>query len=280
MKMTVKGVITTAVLLCMTGTSKGSFEGIIEAKLTRGSHAESYTYSVGTNMLRLVRNETDHPYATNLIELDSGRMTLIFPHNRAFIRMKRLEHPAASPPGFPEIPIPPGGLPQGIGPQAGFTETGMPQMPDLQGLPMPEMRPEDPARPTRPTRRRSSRELQFSTTDVTTNLFGYACTLYELRQRDRFMEIWATDRLIPFHQWFQHPPRRHHGPQHMEEHWAELLRIRNLFPLQVELKNENGKSLPFEFKVVSVTPKHLGAEEVKLFQPPAEYHELAPPPFY
>lgn len=346
---------------CLACLAEAGFEGRIEAKLTLGSHAESYSYSVGANMLRVARTETDHPHAMNLVELDTGAITLVFSHNRSYMRFNPRDKKTAAPAGFPGMPMPPGGLPAGIGPQGDFPGSpeapasltppahigpaglpGMPAVPaeidggmpmppgtgsqpnpippsgvsaapvipaqpgpmnisgisDMQnmpgmpadlgeGMPMPEMvpgpggRPEQglPGEPARPTPRRSSRKLQFSATDQTTNMLGYACTLYELRQRDQVMEIWATDQLLPFQPWLQDPPLRHHGPQDMEECWGEMLRARELFPLRVELKNADGKPLPFEFKVTSITPKHFGKEGAKLFEPPADYQKLDPPPF-
>ena len=322
------------------------FEGIIEAVLVRGDYRESCTYSVGSNMLRVARNETDHPYAVNLIERDTGRITLIFPHNLSFMRMEPPAMTSARPedfpgmptligelpegigpqadsfdmpftampsdlPGMPNMPaqmeagitIPPGGLPEGIGPQAGScgiphtAMPGIPNMPDatgLSGMPSdmgagmqaPGMMPEpDGERAGRvyegrgqSARRRRSRELLFSETGETTNLLGYACTRCELRQHDRVMEIWATDQLVPFHPWLQDPPPRHPGPQVMEEHWGELLQARKLFPLRIEVRNEEGHSVPFEFKVLSITPRQFDPEE-KRFRPPPDYHELEPPPF-
>jgi hypothetical protein len=171
-------------------------------------------------------------------------------------------------------------LPTGMG-------EGMPGMPTGIGAPgmlMPENMP-GPKRgveggfPGEAPRRRSSRTLQFSTTGETTNLLGYACTRYELRQRDREMEIWATKQLIPFHPWRQDPPPRHHGPQVLEEGWGAMLQARKLFPLLIIMKNESGERLPFEFKVTSLKRRQFSMENAKLFEPPPDYLELEPPPF-
>jgi len=365
-------------LFCVTVLSAQAFEGRITAVLTRGGNTQTFTYTVDTNVVRLERNESNRPYAINLITLDTGDITLLFPHNRSFMRLKPPTKAVARPDGFPEMPMPPGGLPPGIGPQAnpadlsGAPASGappaqigpanlpgmpampaemgkgmrmpagigpranpatssrapaaepplaqpgptnlsripqMPNMPDMpatmgavvstpemmpgmpavmrERMPMPGMMPRPrggleggwPGEAPRPNRRRSSRGLQFSATGQTTNLLDYACTRYELRQRDRIMEIWATDQLMPFHPWLQDPPPRHHGPQMMEESWADMLQARKLFPMFVQMKNESGETLPFSFKVMSVAPKHLGAQGAGLFQPPADYHELEPPPF-
>jgi hypothetical protein len=322
--------------ICTASASRKTLE--IEASLIRGSYTESYTYSIGTNMMRIARNETNRPFATDLVDPDTGAITLIYPHNRSFMRLKPPQKANAAPAGFPDMPMPPGGFPSGIGPQPGSSGSmgvpatpaqmepinlpgaasmpdmpaapsapagtahpgqpgpmnlpGMPNLPNMPadmgaGMPMSGMMPgaeggaegELPGAMSEPSRRRSSRTLQFSVTGETTNLLGYACTRYELRQRGRVMEIWATDQLPAFQPWIQNPPSRHHGPQMMEESWGDLLQARNLFPMRIEMKNESGETLPFEFTVESVAPKQFGAGKAQLFQPPVDYHELEPPPF-
>lgn len=355
-------------LLCVASLSVQAFEGRITAARTRRGQTQTFTYTVGTNMLRIERNETNRSYARNLISLDSGDITLLFPHNRSFVQLKADDQTVA-PGGFPHMHLPRGGLPPGIGPQSragaparlsaphrptahigprnlpsmrempamsempskpesrdaampalpeqsptdmdsqrgadlpsvprvptppasapinptnlhGIPEMpAMPgRMPDMSMMPGPEGGPEGgwPGEAPQAIRRRASSKLQFSATGETTNLLGYACTRYELRQWGQIMEIWATDQLMPFHRWLPDPPPRHHGPTRLEESWGNLLQARKLFPMLIQMKNEDGKSLLFTFKVISVVPKHLGAEEAKLLQPPTDYHELAPPRF-
>lgn len=268
-----------------------AFEGRITAVLTRGGEAQTLVYTVGTNDLRIERGESDRPYARNLINLDTGAITILFPHNRSFIRLKSspaapgafpnaadmntprpLPAPMAVPPdpatmragptNTPSIPPPPS-MPQmsaGIGPQAGVAP-GAPSMPT-----MPMM----PAMPMEPT--------ELKATDQTTNLLGYGCTRYELKQRGEVMEIWATDKLLPFQPYLQNQPHRF-GPRLIEEHWEELLKAKKMFPLLAILKFENGTER-MRFEVKSVTPEKIKKEDAEqLFQLPANYQEIQPLPF-
>ena len=112
-------------------------------------------------------------------------------------------------------------------------------------------------------------------TNQTTNLLGYVCSRYELRDRDRVMEIWATDKLLPFQSWLASQPHRF-GPRMIEEQWAEMLKAKKLFPLLAVLKYENGPER-LRFEVKSVKPEKI--EDGALFQPPSDYFEIQPLPF-
>ncbi|HWF20430.1 MAG TPA: hypothetical protein VG754_14255, partial [Verrucomicrobiae bacterium] len=95
-----------------------AFEGRITATLTRGGETETFLYTIGTNQLRIERSETNWPYPQNLVDLDTGDLTLLFPQNRSFVRLKPNANDASlqmSP--FLGMPTPPGGLPPGVGPQ-------------------------------------------------------------------------------------------------------------------------------------------------------------------
>ena len=119
--------------------------------------------------------------------------------------------------------------------------------------------------------------LELKATGEKTNLLGYACARYEIKQRGEIMEIWATDKLLPFQPYLQNQSPRL-GPRLIEEQWGDLLRARKLFPLLATLKFENGpERLRFEVKTVS--PKKIADEDSALFQPPANYQELKPLPF-
>jgi hypothetical protein len=269
-----------------------AFEGRITATLTRGDDTQTWLYTVGTNALRLERAGTNRPHARNIVALDSGAVTLVFPHNRSFMRLKNSgtgvspvrfnasqtpgdqeltgETPAPLPPGrmpaatasigpanLPGMPAPPPmpQLPAGIGPQAG----GGP----MSAMPMMPMMPDE--------------QMELKATKETTNLFGYACARYELRQRNEMMEIWATDKLPPFQAWMQNQ-RPCFGPQMIEEQWSDLLRAQKLFPLLAVLKFERGpERLRFEVKVIK--PEKIEDKVGALFKPPSDYHELEPLPF-
>ena len=119
-----------------------AFEGRIVSALTRGGESQSFLCTVGTNTLRLQRRETDRPYAVNLVDRATGGMTLLFPNNRSFVRLKpQAENSSTTPPGFPAMPA----IPAGIGPQtqrpaappapANIGPTNLPGLPEIPKLP-------------------------------------------------------------------------------------------------------------------------------------------------
>jgi hypothetical protein len=306
-------VVLLAVLFLATKSS--AFEGRLHATMTQGSEISTFLYTVGPNHLRIERTETNWPHAKNMLNLDSGVVTLLFPHNRSFVRLKPASDPVASPfPGSPAMPVPPGGLPPGIGPQAlvasppsglgaptpqaSIGPTNLPdlpappprmQMPTMPNMPRPPVglsgigpqasafpaaagMPTPPMMPFPPME-----QAELKATGNTTNLLGYVCARYELKGRGETMEIWATDKLLPFQPWRQN--RSPHFDLHMiEDQWPELLKARKLFPLLATLRFENGMER-FRFEVKSITPERIKDPEGKLFQPPLDYHEIAPPPF-
>lgn len=271
----------------------GDFEGRISTTVTRGEEVETLLYTIGTNCLRIERGETDRPYPKDLIARDTGGTTLLFPNNRSFVQLKPRDRNAPDrPPGIPALaqtqsPPPstigptnlPGTpaqpqmpqLPPGVGPQAttpgGGNFSGMPAMPMM------------PPMPTEP--------MELKATKDTTNLLGYACMRYELHQRGESMEIWATDKLLPFEPYLQNQPHRF-GPRMIEDQWGQLLKAKKLFPLLAVLRFErpspSADGTPpapgperMHFEVKSITPEKI--EDSALFQPPPDYHELAPMPF-
>ena len=174
-------------------------------------------------------------------------------------------------------------MPGGGGPQPssfGATPSGM------GGMPMPAM----PIMPPMPME-----QAELKATDQTTNLLGYACTRYELKQRGEVIEIWATDKLFPFQPYLQNQPHRF-GPRMIEEQWGEMLKAKKLFPLLAILRfgapatssadGQSGKEMPalgperMRFEVKSITPEKIRKEDAeKLFQPPPGYQEIEPLPF-
>ena len=248
-----------------------AFEGRLRATLTRGGEVETFLYTVGTNQLRIECGETDFPHAKNLVNLDTGAITLLFPHNRSFVRLKSegAHMPTRVPADAPSAGIGPTNLPGAPAPPT------MPQMPQLPQMPaagggMPAM----PAMPMMPM---PGEALELKATDQTTNLLGYACTRYELKQRGEVMEIWATAKLMPFQPYLQNQPPRF-GPRMIEEKWGELMKAKKLFPLSVVLRFENGPER-LRFEVKSVTPEKIEDRAGALFQPPPDYQEIQPLPF-
>jgi|SRR5215831_5417728 len=301
----------TKIIACFTlvlGCSfAGAFEGRISATLTRGSETQTLLYTVGTNQLRIERSEAERPYAKNIVSLETGAPTLLFPHNRSYIRLKDAGAPAPVPvrqnapfagvgpeprpeaPGAGALPLPPGR----IGPAS---PAGMPAVPPMPGLPQlpPGIGPQAsgpggagaiatmPAMPMMPMQ-----QIELKATTDTTNLLGYVCARYELKQRGEVMEIWATDQLLPFQPYLQNQPPRF-GPRMMEEQWSGLLGAHKVFPLLAVLRSEapspslaGGPPVAgperWRFEVKSITPEKIIDET--LFQPPPDYHELRPLPF-
>ena len=88
---------------------------------------------------------------------------------------------------------------------------GIRSMPAMPMMPMPGME-----------------KLELAATGDQTNLLGYTCARYEIKQRGEVMEIWATDKLLPYQPWLQNQPPRS-GPRMIEEQWGELLKAKNFF---------------------------------------------------
>ena len=120
-------------------------------------------------------------------------------------------------------------------------------------------------------------QMELKATGEKTNLLGFVCEKYEIKQRGEVMEIWATDQLLPFQNYVRNPPPRF-GPRMIEEQWAGLLATKKLFPLRARLHFENGAE-QYRFEVQSITPQKLKEEDMKSFQPPDGYFEIQPLPF-
>ncbi|MFZ0826569.1 MAG: DUF4412 domain-containing protein [Verrucomicrobiia bacterium] len=308
-----------------------AFEGRINAVLTRGNQTDTLLYTVGTDFVRVEMTTTNWPNPVDILDRNSGELTLLFPNNRSFVRLKPVtENSSAMPPGFPQMPA---GLPPGVGPQS--PPAGLPAMPNLpapQGIgptnlpgmpappPMPAMPnlppgaglqsapggPAMPAMPPRPVMPNMpalppgvgpqpsavpgisgmpampmmpgmTEKMELQATGQKTNLLGFACEQYEIKQRGETMEIWATDQLFPFQPYVQNQPHRF-GPRMIEEQWPELVKAKKLFPLLATLKFDNGMER-FRFEVQSITPEKLTAGDEQLFQPPTNYFEIQPLPF-
>jgi Domain of unknown function (DUF4412) len=118
---------------------------------------------------------------------------------------------------------------------------------------------------------------ELKATDDKENILGYDCVRYEVKQRGETLEIWATDKLLPFQNWLRNQPSRF-GPRMIEEQSAELLKARKLFPLRATLKSDGGAER-FRFEVKSITPEKIEDREGAPFQPPPDYQEIQPLPF-
>ncbi len=261
-----------------------AFEGQIAATLTRGGEIQTWHYSVGTNCVRLERGETNWPFAKNLIARDTGDITLLFPHNHSFVRLKpTAENAVAPPPMLPAMPAPPPGIgpltqmPPPGPPPVNVGPTNLPGLPPPPALPpMPAM-PAMPPMPAMPMMPMPGETLELKATGETTNILGYACARYEIKQRGEIMEIWATEKLLPFLAWLPNQPARF-GPQMLEEKWGELLKVKKLFPLLAVLKFESGPER-MRFAVSTITPEPIKDLDGALFQIPDDYQEIEPLPF-
>jgi hypothetical protein len=307
------------IMVCLAAVESTAvaFEGRIHAVVIQGNETNALLYTAGTTSLRVEMTATNWPNPVDILDRNSGALVLLFPNNRSFVHLKSTSD-AATPiaPGPLGMPMPPGGLPPGIGPQSAPVAPSMPAMPNMPALPqgvgpqaqatpamppMPSMSarpqppgglppgvgpqssvgpgtpgmPSMPAMPPMPMMPAAKLELQA--TGQKTNLLGYACEQYQLKQRGETLEVWATDQLLPYQPYLQNQPHRF-GPQRIEEQWPGMLTSRKLFPLLASLRYDNGAER-FRFEVQSVTPDKITDPDGKLFQPPTDYHEIQPLPF-
>jgi len=120
-------------------------------------------------------------------------------------------------------------------------------------------------------------QLELQATGQKTNLLGFACERYELKQHGETLEVWATDQLLPYQSYLPNQPHRF-GSHLIAEQWPEMLASRKLFPLLASLRRDNGAE-QCRFEVQSVTPQKLTDKDATLFQPPAGWTEIQPLPF-
>jgi hypothetical protein len=271
------------------------FEGRINAVTTRGSQTDALLYTVGTNFVRVEMTATNWPNPVDILDRNSGELTLLFLNNRSFVRLQPVaENSAAMPPGFPQMPGMPA-MPPGVGPQTQSSSspqrnigpTNLPGMPEMPAMPQTPALPSMPAMPNMPVGGGMPampmmpppmmQKIELRDTGHATNLLGFACEQYEIKQRGETMEIWATDQLFPFQPYVQNQPHRF-GPRMIEQQWGDLLKTKRLFPLLATLKYDNGAER-FRFEVKSVTPQKLTDDDAELFQPPSGWFEIQPLPF-
>ena len=125
-------------------------------------------------------------------------------------------------------------------------------------------------------------KLELQDTGQKTNLLGFACEQYEIKQRGETMEIWATDQLFPFQPYVQNQPHRF-GPRMIEEQWAEMVKAKKLFPLLAILRFEPhrpAERYPLRAPVRSAARNPtVNGNDRQRFQPPTNYFEIQPLPF-
>ena len=234
------------------------FEGRINAVIMQGGATNAWLYTVKTNLLRVELAGTDTPNPVDILNLDSGALTLLFPMNHSFVQISPAsEDPAPQSAGLPPMPPPPTALPAGIGPRS------QPMLPP--GISAPAM----------PIMPMPAENLELTDTGQTTNLLGYACHQYKFKQRWETMEIWATDQLPPFQPYLRNQPRRA-GFTRPEDQWPALLSRHKLFPLLATLRTDQGQER-LRFQIISIVPENIA--DTNLFVPPPDYSEIQPLPF-
>jgi Domain of unknown function (DUF4412) len=267
-----------ALVLLMMVARAPAFEGRINATLTQDGQTSRLLYTAGSNELRIECLETNWPHCRDVIDLRSGAVMLVFPHNRSFVRLARVVENASMPAGFPRRPA---GLPPGVGPQppgvsAALNAVLPPSMPSMPNMPPgigPQSAPGVPGMPAMPMMPRPMRpKAKLASTGETTNILGFTCSGYALKQRGETLKIWATDKLSAYHPYLQTQPPRS-GPGAIVEPWSEALVALKLFPLSATLRNDAGTER-LRFEVTSIAEDKISDSDTNLFQPPAGYQEL------
>jgi hypothetical protein len=288
--------------ICLISAVRGTgFEGKIHAVGGRTGAVGGLLYTVGTNCMRVEMTDTNFPNAIDLVDLSSGQITLVQPMNHTFLRFKPDEHPnlpgrfmggpamAPPPPPMPAAPpeMPPG-PPPGIGPTNLPGMPAMPQVPQMpQRPPMPNGMPPggppmqalapNPGMGAAMAMRRPAMMFQLQAAEGQTNLLGYDCRHYLIQQHGETMDIWATDKLLPFQVYLPNQPPSFGMPM-MEYQWSKLLAEKKLFPLLASMRGDNGVEL-YHFEVQSIAAGNLSEHEAQNLQPPGDYIEIQPRPF-
>jgi hypothetical protein len=242
-----------------------TFKGTVSATLTRGgTDATQFLFTRKGNQLRIENTDKSKPEPINIVDLDAGKLTIIYPHNSTFVHVDLAKAPAQPgapqmPPGFPTPPnmnaSPGSGAPNsgaatasapprpGISPPPGFpTPPPMPSMPSMPNMgaagPMPPPPgPGAPGMPPMPAMMPGGAP-ELKKTDKTRKIQGFDCVLYTISDRMETFEIWATSdsELFPFRLLERNYHNRHFGPVMLEEQWVELLQKKSLFPVEATLR--------------------------------------------
>lgn len=226
--------------------ARPKFEGHISVLAAESGQTVSLRYTIGPNALRIEIEGDAAPNPVNLVDRNSGLVTLLLPSNRSFVRWQpgvRAVEPSASP-GLPPMasPRPPG--PGSGAPAPAFT---------------PMMRPPPELKAT------GQKEV----------ILGFSCAEYHLVAQGERLEIWATEELLAFHP-FRRRPEANFGLRTLEEQSAERLHERGLFPLRVTLHAED-QTPRRRFEVQAVTRRKIEDPGGALFQPPGNYVEMSLP---
>lgn len=161
-------------------------------------------------------------------------------------------------PTMPALPQMPGGLPAGIGPQASSVRGTITARPPMMA-PIMDQKPE------------------LKATGQTTNILGFLCRKFELKQPGETAEIWATDQLPAFQPYLSTQPERL-AAYLLKDQWSGLVSNHKLFPLLASLRFDSGGE-HVRFEVTSVSKDKIAEPSEALFQPPSNYREVRPLPF-
>jgi len=278
--------------------SADAFEGQIEATFSQSGRTNDLKYTVGSEHLRIEVTGSSQPNSINIMDRQTGELTLLFPHNHSFLRLPPAASQTAAVPGVPGMPVPPGGwpvsmptpgpgpstppfplpanLPPGIGPQSGAFRPGPgAAMPGMPGIPAPGPQAQFPG--ALPPPMMADQYLTLTASGRSTNILGFPCQQFELKGSGETVEIWATDQLFAFQPYAPNQPRRL-GPSMLEERWPGLVADRKLFPMIASGRFNSGAER-FRFEVTEVNTNPIVEPDAALFQPPADYHEIQPLPF-
>src|SRR5204862_6414202 len=78
-----------AAVMLIVGNDAFGFEGRIAAVMSKGNETVPIAYTVGTNMLRIESTGSNQLSPVDILDLQSGTLTLLFRHNRSFVRLKK-----------------------------------------------------------------------------------------------------------------------------------------------------------------------------------------------
>src|SRR5437016_14654847 len=120
-------------MLCSFATAllaDNTFEGVVSATSTRaGTEPVHFVFTRKGSQLR-IENTTNKLEPINIVDLESKRLTIIYPHNSTFVNVDLTKKQAqASAPGLPAgVPLPPAVPPEGfssahIGPHVATTRS-------------------------------------------------------------------------------------------------------------------------------------------------------------
>jgi len=282
-------------------------EGELTMRIShRSEYSQTHRYQLKNSQLLIYRpGEIIPAPSLNLIDLNTGLVKIIYPHNgtwreyssnqestsTAFPSLPKFPSgifPNISPPTIPTPPFnigpgmpgsPPSGLELGSAPPS--PQPGIPPIPVLSNFPASAFAaiPSMPGTNEPPT---------LTKAGATRMIHGYDCQRYTLEiPQEGTLTLWLTDSLPPFHILISHPPAKQHRTQ-WRDHWPSLLREKKLFPLlailrptQEEDREANGSAQSQDqeisrWEITQISPKIFVDQELAAFTVPADFHRLDP----